>query len=642
MANGKTKTKHVGDGRRRGSGSGAAAAAYALDERAMAANGDGVFGEGGQASESTMGGGGASRDGGGDGDGVSALLGPMNEVWYGGGEAGGGEEAVARRMVFNPTETAKMLMFSVLEPIDFRCVRGPIGDGKSVSCCWFIYFCGRAQVAQWVVERDGTRHVVRWSKFLIARHTFKALDETTVETWNQWFGDRTRWTTNPYQGRFEEPMEDGTLVRIDFVCYATESRNIMDDLQSLELSGAWINEATQTGLHVVARVFTRLKRFNPVPANRAPMRSFGVVMDTNSPDESNWWYRKEVVEHPKGWVFIVCPPAVLRTRRADGGWEYVPNDLEHCGLRGPNARPVENVRQIDGGYHDGTKYWTDMLTVLPDDEIRKLLMNEYGQTVAGMAVFPEWNAATHLVREEMKYERGMMVVCGMDLGRRPAFVIAQMGRDGVLRVMRDIVPWESRGSDGRRVLKSVDVLQFFDEWVRPVLMTEFEYPRCRHIVFADPAGKNLNETSSVSAIEMLAARGLNIVATDRIQTTSADARDIQHANDVDIRLRCVSQALREMRYGKPTVQVSAACADLVKGFSGAYCYRKMRCLGGDGSERYDDKPDKGDYSHVMDAFQYLCLGVFRGASDYSRPASVVLGTDDEFDASMVGYDMDLV
>ena len=541
----------------------------------------------------------------------------VGDVVYGGGVAGSEGPSLSRTTEYTPSRTGNIVLQSAFEGGKFVCVRGPVGNGKSVLMCWKIWAFARSQVRQWVVERDGTRHVVRWSKFLVARHTFKALDETTVETWNQWFGDRTRWTTNPYEGRFEEPMEDGSLVRIDFVCYATESRNIMNDLQSLELSGAWLNEATQMRYEVVARVYSRLKRFNPVPQNRAPMKTFPVLMDTNSPDETNWWYRKEVVERPQGWVFVVCPPAILLERDpATGRKRYVANDPAHAKARG--IHPMENVRQFDGGFHDGVGYWTDQLDVLGDDEIRTLLMNEFGTSVAGMPVYAEWNDQVHCVRGGIEPERGMSLVVGMDLGRRPAAVIAQMRRDGVLCAMREVTTWNERMNNGRGGLESMDVVTFFQSRLRPALV-EYGYPRTRHVVFADPAGENCTETSSISAIDHLRAEGLNIVSCDKVLANAADSRDVRKANDVNIRLGCVSRALRTMRYGTPEVQVSDRCEMLRKGFNGRYCFRRMRA-GGDGSERYEDRPDKNDYSHIHDAFQYLCIGVFLGAQDYSRPA----------------------
>jgi hypothetical protein len=38
--------------------------------------------------------------------------------------------------------------------------------------------------------------------------------------------------------------------------------------------------------------------------------------------------------------------------------------------------------------------------------------------------------------------------------------------------------------------------------------------------------------------------------------------------------------------------------------AGKYCYRRVQVLG---DERYHDKPDKGIYSHICEALQYVMI-----------------------------------
>lgn len=525
-----------------------------------------------------------------------------------------------QRKTYSASRTGSAFLMSFDEGINFKCIRGPIGDGKSVLMCFYIVKKSHTQIALDVTE-DGVKKRIRWSKWLIARHTFKALEETTIETWNQWFGDRTRWKKNPgLVGRYEEELADGTLCRIDFVCHALDSPRILNDLQSLELSGAWVNEATQTTLKIVGRIYSRLKRFNPIPGLSESPRPFHVIMDTNSPNETNWWYRMEVVKQPQGWMFFVCPPAVLQeTDQKTGKLVYVPNDVEHARKHG--CRPAENVREIDGGYHRGLSYWMDMISSLDDDDVRTLLMNKFGLTVAGMGVFAaSWDNQLHRFAEdseEAALENGMMDLLGMDLGRTPACAIGQMGTDGVLRIKRAVTTWNQRLNNGAGGLERMDVGQFWEERLKPVLVNEFGYPQRKHICFCDPAGKNFNEVVSVSAIERLCSLGLNAIPCDKVRAYSVDVRDITEGNNVEIRISCVDELLRRRRL---KVSDAESCRMIVEGFNGKYCYRKMRATA-DGAERYDDKPDKNDWSHIMDAVQYLCLGATKGADDYTRPVA---------------------
>lgn len=562
-----------------------------------------------------------------------AELGGDKDEWVKGCES----DLSEKRRKYCASRTGSAFLMSYDDGVKFKCVRGPIGNGKSVLMCMYIVHKSQQQEVI-TTKEDGKIIRVRWSRWLIARHTYKALEETTIETWNQWFGDKTKWKYNPFKGLYEDWLEDGTLVRIELLCHATESRNIMNDLQSLELSGAWVNEATQSPYEVVARIYTRLKRFNPVPMCNVDLKTFHVIMDTNSPNETNWWRTKEEVDQPDGWLFFICPPAILEERDpVTNKVKYIPNNMENATRH--NRRPAENVRETDGGYHKGLGYWTDMLSVLDDDNIRMLLMNQYGQKLSGQRVYTSWDNARHRVSDsELVFQKGMMVVIGLDLGRTPAATIGQVGPDGILRIKREVTTWNDKLANSKGGLLSVDVGTFWEEYLRPVLINEFGYPRCPHICFADPAGKNLTEVVSISSIERLKSMGLNIVACDKVPAFSSTVQDITQGNNVEIRLACVEDALK-----RGYIIVSDACKMLCDGFNGKYCYKKMRNVSGDGTERYSDKPDKNEWSHIHDSLQYLCLAVFKGATDYSK-TSVALssGMYNDFTYTDMGFDCDCI
>ena len=62
--------------------------------------------------------------------------------------------------------------------------------------------------------------------------------------------------------------------------------------------------------------------------------------------------------------------------------------------------------------------------------------------------------------------------------------------------------------------------------------------------------------------------------------------------------------------GKSGLLIDRRCPQIIKGFQGGYCYRRMQVSG----ERYEDKPEKNMYSHIHDALQYLMLGAGEGRS----------------------------
>jgi hypothetical protein len=57
--------------------------------------------------------------------------------------------------------------------------------------------------------------------------------------------------------------------------------------------------------------------------------------------------------------------------------------------------------------------------------------------------------------------------------------------------------------------------------------------------------------------------------------------------------------------GKPGLQVSSQCPQLRKALSGGYHFRRV-ALGG-GYDRFTDKPNKNESSHIGDAFGYMCM-----------------------------------
>lgn len=470
----------------------------------------------------------------------------------------------------------------------FKGIRGPVGSGKSVSCCFDIFLKSSQQKVAEVIE-DGVKKKIRWSRWLIGRHTYPALIKTTIETWNQWFGMRTtmHWGA-PLSGRYEDYLPDGTLLRIDLEFAALGAKNILNDLMSLEISGAWINEATQVPWQVIDRVHDRLGRFQP--CRGVQLDSFGVIMDTNSPDESNWWFKFEKVTKPDGMVFFVQPPALLKRIR-DGKPYFEDNDGRDYADKG--ILPAENIENLKEGFG----YYHKQIATKSADDIKKLILNEFGTSIDGRPVYPEYNDEIHFANREIPFQRGLPLLLGSDFGRTPATVIAQLGMDGVLYVLDEITA------------VNMGAQQFIEELLRPKLINEYHFPSIKLVNFGDPAGTNYNEVVSVSAIQTFNRYGIFTVPAPGT-----------NGNRVPIRIECVSELLRRGYRGAAALQISSRCTMLRKGFNGFYCYRRIRTSNVEGDERYTEEPDKNEFSHIHDAFQYLCMGAFKSGVDYSAPS----------------------
>ena len=100
-------------------------------------------------------------------------------------------DLTAKRKAYKASRTGSAFLVSYDDGVKFKCVRGPIGNGKSVVMCMYIVHKSQQQEVIEVTE-NGKTFKVRWSKWLIMRHTLKSLSETMMEAWDQWFGDKTR------------------------------------------------------------------------------------------------------------------------------------------------------------------------------------------------------------------------------------------------------------------------------------------------------------------------------------------------------------------------------------------------------------------------------------------------------------------
>lgn len=479
-----------------------------------------------------------------------------------------------KKREYTPSATGRLFHLSVKK---IKGIRGPVGSGKSVACCLevFLRSCGQEANA------EGKRE----SKWLFYRRHAVDLELTTLQTWLEWFPETRMKYDSPMTGEYRcaHPSGDGTEVVIYLVMMGLETDEDIKKLKSLELSGAWGNEATQIPWKVHSTVYERLGRY-PRACGGKKYPRLGLLMDTNSPHESNWWKRRSEDIRDENEEYFTQPPALLRewVERGDGvkGWKYTPNIGQRDGVL-----PAENVEN----HNEGFAYWLNMVRTKDEDDIRTQVLNEYGLSVAGLPIYPEWKDGWHYRPGEVRFEKGRLLVAGLDFGRTPAAVLLQIGRDGQVRCLEEVVS------------EDMGIRQFCEELLIPVLVERYGWGcGTRLVCFADPAGANPNEVDSVSAIEMVNACGIECWPCDVA------------GNSFVLRSNCVKELLRGVRDGKPAVVVSEKCKVLRNGFNGGYCYKKM--AGGVlGEERYAPGPDKSSfYTHIQDAFQYGVWSLLRG------------------------------
>lgn len=436
-------------------------------------------------------------------------------------------------------------------PSFVRGIRGPVGSGKSTGAA--------VDLIMQSMRLDPCRDGVRRSRHVVIRNTYAELKSTTIKTWEAWFGPANGYPSvvydTPIRWRYRWAYPAGTPdVDVEVLFLAMDRADDVKKLKSLEVTFAWLNEASELPKAVLDMATARVGRYpHPkdappgTPKDEWPSR-FGVVMDTNSMDEDHWWHTLAEVERPEGFEFFDQP----------GGME-------------PDA---ENIENLPGG----RSYYTRMMQGKRQDWVDVFVHNKYGSAQDGKPIWPEFNAHFHVAREPLPILRGLPLWLGWDFGLTPACVALQVTKTGQVRVLREWLVWDG----------TMGVRQFARDVVKPALLNEFGGMKL--ISYGDPGGNMRDQSDEAKAIEALTSVG--------IPTKKARSNVFQERRDA------VGQLLMRVTGGEAGLILDPSCAKLRKGMSGAYKFRRMAVAG---DERYADRPDKNAYSHVCEALQYPCL-----------------------------------
>lgn len=264
----------------------------------------------------------------------------------------------------------------------FRGVRGPLGSGKSVGCC--------AEVMRRCLEQRPF-HGVRRSRWAVIRNTYGELRTTTIKTWEDWYGAVTRITFgHPITGLIDRPLRDETRLLAELVFISLDRPAHVRKLKSLELTGAWLNEASELPVEVLDMATGRVNRY-PGKMLGGPSWS-GIIADTNSCNVDNWWYRLAEEERPEHYEFFSQPPALLTERGADGRLAYRPNPA------------AENISNHTAGYG----YYLLQVPGKTKSWVNVYVLNRYGSPDPGNLVYPEYSEK-NLTDREFDAGRGELV-----------------------------------------------------------------------------------------------------------------------------------------------------------------------------------------------------------------------------------------
>jgi hypothetical protein len=467
-----------------------------------------------------------------------------------------------------------------------RGVMGPVGSGKSYACCAEIMM---KAVQQKPSPIDG----IKYSRFAIVRNSYPMLKTTTIKTWLDLFPENTfgplLWTP-PITHHIRLPAREGAAgIDCEVIFLALDQPKDVRKLLSLELTGAWVNEARELPKAVIDGLTHRVGRY---PTKRDGGASWhGIIMDTNPMDDDHWWFRLAEKEKMSGafkWEFFRQPGGVTEADVAELPENPEANDCIYSAGRWwkPNSK-AENISNLPAGYYQ------QMLLGKNLDWIRCYAEGKYTYVQEGRPVWPEYD--DNMMSADLEYDPNLPIQVGLDFGLTPAAVIGQKTSAGTWNVLHEIVTFDMG-------------LERFGQQLLGELNAKF--PKSQIMIWGDPAGMQRDAIYEVTAFDHLRTLGL------RAQPTPS--------NDFKVRREAAAAPMQRLIQGKPGLLVDKSCKLLRKSLAGGYHFKRISV--GAGQERFRDAPNKNEHSHVGDAFGYLLLG----GGEHRRMTKTPLGLSGQF------------
>jgi len=446
-----------------------------------------------------------------------------------------------------------------------RGLRGPVGSGKTSACCIELFRRAAAQA------RDAKG--IRPTRWVVLRNTQPELKTTTIKSWLDWFPEQV-W------GRFSwQPPFTHKILQADVDCevifLALDNEDDIKKLYSLEVTGAWINEARFVPKVVLDVLGERVRRFPS--KRRVPPTWGGILMDTNAMEPDHWWpmmagetpipedippEERLMLLKPVDWQFFVQPPAMLEVRDSQGkssGWRLNP--------------VAENLANLPDGYYERA------IQGKTRSHILRNIANQLVPEKEGRSVYPSFSETLHLASTPLPLLARHPVWVGLDFGLTPAAVFAQNLR-GQWLIQREIV---AISMGAKRMVEHIK------------LMLQQLYPSCEVHAWGDPAGDHRVDTDENTPFRIMAAAGLKVRPAP--------------TNDFDLRREAVEEVCRRTVEGRIALLIDPLCRHLRKALLGGYHFPR---IGKEGSLRWGDRPVKNESSHPAEAMQYLMLGAGEG------------------------------
>jgi len=441
---------------------------------------------------------------------------------------------------------------------DVRLIMGPYNSGKSTGAV--------ADIILQSIRMPKDSRGIRRSFFPIVRNTYAELKSTTLKTWLEWTEDLGIYARrlDPYM-EYKHQFNDGNgLIELEVMFLALDRPQDIRKLKSLQATGIWLNEAEEIHEMIFDHAQLRVGRYPPI--DEVGDYYAGVLCDTNPGDKEGYIYRNFEENKPDEFEIFHQPGGLIETEEG-----YVGN---------PDA---ENIDHIKEGHH----YYLKRIKTHSKEFIKVFCMGQYGVTMRGKVVYPEYNDDLHAV-DYIDYEKNYPIVLAWDFGLTPCCLILQR-IGGQIRAIKEFVS------------KDMAIRDLAESIVKPYLNTTLQgYAIERSI--GDPAGAARAQTDAKSCLQILQEVGI--------------WSEPAITNNLIPRLDAVKTLLSRLSEGQPAFILSkGGCPQLRKGFTEKYCYKRIQVIG---EEKFRDEPDKNHpFSDIHDALQYAGM-YYQGITDNNQ------------------------
>lgn len=432
-----------------------------------------------------------------------------------------------------------------------RLIAGPVGSGKTTACLFELF----RRACEQAPGSDGLRH----TRFAIVRSTLKQLKDTVLK-------DITTWLEGIADYRVSENTVYVSIgdVRSEWLLIPLDTPEDQRRLLSLQLTMAWMSEAIEMPLDIMSPLAGRLGRYPS--GNKGAPTFFGLIADTNMPEEGSSWHKFMTEPPPDAQIFI--QPSGMSEEAENLEWLTQTDETLKLSVDDPRRRA------------QGRTYYERFLRSNSAAWCKRYVYAQFGDDPSGSAVFRESFKPSFHVVDELEPVSGYPLIVGLDFGRDPCAVITQLDHRGRLLVLEEIMA------------DDIGLELQLNRAIKPQLMQERYFGR-PIVIVGDPAGNQRSTMYEETSFDLVKRAGFNAYPAP--------------TNDITKRINSVESFLLAQRDGGPAFLVDRSrCPELVRALSGGYRFARTRS----GVRR--PTPDKNQYSHIADALQYACVAAHGG------------------------------